>query len=217
MNFASYQPVDVLMLVGNIAPIAVYLLALGLANSHARPHLITARADFVALTSVLVPVLLWPVPNLARGHTAWLLVVGFVVAAIVFWHLLPSRNAGFVVYNISEARCMQLLDQTLYSMELSGRWRGRTWRSRDGRLTLQLHSFGLLRNVSIAVDTQPPDEALVDALAQGLAARIRQVAQLPSTMGACLVLLGIGLLVVPMWMVGRHIHDLVDAMSHLFG
>jgi hypothetical protein len=80
-----------------------------------------------------------------------------------------------------------------------------------------LHSFGLLRNVSIAVDTQPPDDALVDELSRGLAARIRKVAQLPSTMGACLVLLGIGLLVVPMWMVGRHIHDLVDAMSHLFG
>ncbi len=217
MNFASYQPTDVLMLVGNIAPIAVYLLALGLVNSHARPHLITARADFVALTSVLVPVLLWPVPNLARGNTIWLLLFGFVIAAIVFWKLLPGRNAGFVLYNISESHCRHLLEQTLTAMDLSGRWRGNTWRSRDGRLTLQLHTLGLLRNVSISVDTDPPDDAMIHELGEGLAGRIRQVSQLPSTMGACLVLLGISLLVVPMWMVGRHIHDLVDAMSHLFG
>ena len=36
-------------------------------------------------------------------------------------------------------------------------------------------------------------------------------------MGACLVMLGVGLMIIPMWMVSRHIDDLVDAMSHLFG
>jgi hypothetical protein len=36
-------------------------------------------------------------------------------------------------------------------------------------------------------------------------------------MGACLVVLGVGLLIIPMWMVGRNIDALVDAMSWLFG
>ena len=35
--------------------------------------------------------------------------------------------------------------------------------------------------------------------------------------GACLVILGVGLMILPMWTVGRHIDDLVDAMSYLFG
>ena len=47
--------------------------------------------------------------------------------------------------------------------------------------------------------------------------RLGCVAQLPSAMGAGLVLVGLGLMILPMWMMGRHIDDLVDAMLHLFG
>ena len=36
-------------------------------------------------------------------------------------------------------------------------------------------------------------------------------------MGACLVMAGAAIMLVPMWMVGTHIDDLVDAMGHHFG
>jgi hypothetical protein len=100
----SYQVVDVLMLVANVAPVALYFLVLGLVNSHARPYLITSRSDFIVLTSVLVPVLMWPVPGFAQAGMIWILVVGLCMALAVFLWLLPSQHAGFVVYNISESR-----------------------------------------------------------------------------------------------------------------
>jgi hypothetical protein len=217
MPFGSYQPVDVLMLVGNVAPIALYFLALGLVNSHARPHLITARTDFVALSTVLVPVLLWPVPNLAHGKAIWLLVAGLAAAGTCFYWLLPARNAGFVIYNVAERRCRQMLDEALAAMGLCGQWQDQVWRSHDGRLVIRVRAISLLRNVSLMTEATPEGRPLVHELGQALEERLRRVAQLPSTMGACLVMLGIGLLVLPMWMVGRHIHDLVDAMSRLFG
>jgi len=44
-----------------------------------------------------------------------------------------------------------------------------------------------------------------------------RVEQLPSTTGACLLLVGVALLTLPIWMMGRHIQDVVEAMVHLFG
>jgi hypothetical protein len=214
----DYQVVDVLMLVGNVAPIALYFLVLGLVNSHARPCLITSRADFVALTCALMPVLLWPVPTFVRSGMVWLLVLGLLVAAGLFTWLLITCGPGFVVYNVSQARCTSLLEEALRRLGLSGGWSGDSWQANDGSLTIHVRRFALLRNVALHVEEHGGRRGgIVDELGAELNRRLRSVAQLPSSMGACLVLIGVCLMSLPMWMVGRHIHDLVDAMSRLFG
>lgn len=218
MLATGYQVVDVLMLVGNVAPVAIYFLTLGLVNSHSRPYLTSSRSDFLALTIVLVPLLLWPLPGLAGLHAWWPLAGGLALTLALFIRMLPRRDAGFVVYNISENTCRRSLDRALAKLGLAGDWEGRSWRSRCGRLTIQLRKFALLRNVSINVELRSPaDRNLVLAIQEQLGVELERISQLPSTMGASLVLLGVALLVLPMWMVGRHIQDLVDAMSHLFG
>ena len=218
MLATGYQVVDVLMLVGNVAPVALYFLTLGLVNSHSRPYLTSSRSDFLALTVVLIPLFLWPLPGLAGLHAWWPLAGGLALALALFLRMLPRRDAGFVVYNISENTCRRCLDHALASLGLTGQWDGRSWHSSCGRVSVQLRKFALLRNVSINLEIpDPADQVLIPQLAARLASRLERIAQLPSTMGASLVLLGVVLLVLPMWMVGRHIHDLVDAMSHLFG
>lgn len=218
MLATGYQVVDVLMLVGNVAPVALYFLTLGLVNSHSRPYLTSSRSDFLALTVVLIPLLLWPLPSLAGLHAWWPLAGGIALAAALFIRMLPRRSAGFVVYNISEIACQRSLEQSLSDLGIRGEWEGRSWRSDCGRLVVQLRKFALLRNVSINLEFRDgEDQRLTADLQQNLAARLARIAQLPSTMGASLVLLGVFLLILPMWMVGRHIQDLVDAMSHLFG
>ncbi|MBN2559886.1 MAG: hypothetical protein JXQ75_03025 [Phycisphaerae bacterium] len=218
MLASNLQVVDVLMLVGNVAPIAMYFLVLGLVNSHSRPYLITSRADFVALTCPLVPVLLWPVPTFVRSGMAWLLLLGLLLAAVLFVWMLLTTGTGFVIYNISEARCIRLLEAALRHLGVSGSWTGRTWQDDAGRITIHLRKFALLRNVTLHIETDGSHAArLVPELGAELDRRLASVAQLPSTMGACLVLIGVGLMILPLWMVGRHIHDIVDAMSNLFG
>jgi hypothetical protein len=214
----NYQFVDVLLLVGNVAPVAVYFLALGLVNSHARPYLITSRADFVALTGVLVPVALWPIPAFVASGSWWPMVLGCAAIAFLFLWLLPKSRSGFVVYNISEAQCAGMLRQALQALGYSGRWDGASWQADSGRLAIHLRGFALLRNVSIhveAADRVAADD--VPLIGEELQKRLQSVAQLPSPMGAGLVLIGLAMMILPMWMVGRHIDDIVDAMSHLFG
>lgn len=218
MLFGAYQPVDVLMLVGNVAPIALYFLVLGLVNSHSRPFMTTSRSDFVSLTTVLVPVMLWPVPGFAGGRLWWPLIVGAAAAAAIFWYLLPRSSSGFVIYNISEGACVRLLDDALRALRLTGRWDSSVWRSDSGELTIHVRKFSVLRNITLNIDVREGvSRPFVKMLGDELHERLKRVAQLPSTMGACLVLLGVGLLILPMWMVSRHIQDLAEAISHFFG
>ena len=218
MFAGDYQVVDVLMLVGNVAPIALYFLVLGLVNSHARPYLTTCRADFVTLTCVLTPVLFWPLPAFIRSGAMPLFIIGLFLAAALFVWLLMTTGTGFVIYNVSQAHCVKVLEEALHALGLSGRWTGDTWRDDAGRITIHLRKFTLLRNVTLHVETHDPQVAgRLPELGTDLSQRLEAVAQLPSTTGACLVLIGVALMILPMWMVGRHIHDIVDAMTNIFG
>ncbi|HWL94252.1 MAG TPA: hypothetical protein VNT79_12035 [Phycisphaerae bacterium] len=220
MLAGGYQVVDVLMLVLCIGPVASYFLTLGLVNSHARPWLISSRSDFVSLTSVLIPLLIWPLPMLATGGQWWLLIAAAVVVTAVFIRMLPAATAGFVIYNISARRCRFLVSDAINAMAWAGKWDDNAWRAADGRMTITLRALPPLRNVTVHIESAANHAAAarrIQALRVEIEDRFHSVSQMPSTMGACLVMLGVGLMIIPMWMVSRHIDDLVDAMSHLFG
>src|SRR5690554_989144 len=120
----AYQVADVLMLVLCIGPVAVYFLTLGLVNSHSRPWMISSRSDFVSLTVVLIPLLIWPLPILANERHWWLLLPALAVLGFAFVRMLPSSRAGYVIYNISETRCRRLLEDSLRSLGWHGHWSG---------------------------------------------------------------------------------------------
>lgn len=217
---SAYDFVDVLMFVANLAPMALYFLALGLVNSHSRPYLITCRSDFLLLTCVLMPLMIWPVPALVGSGGWWALGGACVVFAAGFLRLLPGPHTGFVVYNVSEAQCIRMLREAISRLGWSGQWDagGSIWRSERDDLVIKLSKLAPLRNVTLQVQVRTPaDFSRVADLGRVLHERLSNVQQLPSTMGAALVVIGVALLILPMWMVGRHIDDMVDAMSHLFG
>ncbi|MFQ5503086.1 MAG: hypothetical protein ACE5EQ_12455, partial [Phycisphaerae bacterium] len=218
-----YQVVDVLMLVACVAPISIYFLTLGLVNSHARPHLVSSRSDFLSLTVVLIPLLVWPLPLFVHSGLGWLYAAGLLALALLFIRLLPPVNAGFVIYNISEKRAHRLLQESIRHLGWAGHWQNRSWNERswradDRRMSIHIRGFALLRNVTFHIEPTTEDNTpRIAELQSEIERRFTAISQLPSPMGACLVLLGAGLLIIPMWMVSRHIDDLVDAMSHLFG
>lgn len=218
--FASgYQVADVLMLVLCVGPVATYFLTLGLVNSHARPCIITSRSDFISLTIVLIPLFVVPLPTLAGSRHLWLLGLATLAFAIAFHRLLPAAHAGFVIYNISEKRCRRLVEDALSSLGWQGSWSAETWHDNFENFAISLRSFTPLRNVTIHVEHSggvDPTDRLTDFRA-ALEREFRSVSQMPSTMGACLVMVGVALMIIPMWMVSRHIDQLVDAVTYLFG
>lgn len=215
MLAGSYQAVDVLMLVGSVGPIALYFLILGLVNSHSRPYLVTSRSDFILLTVVLAPLFLWPVPTFVQSGNWLPLSVGIVLASMLFAWILPRRNAGFVIYNISQSRCSRVLEDVIDDIGLVGRWENDSWCSADGRTILHLRGFSLLRNVTVHFENHGGSFPL-DKFHSALRQRLDAISQLPSTTGASLVIVGVAMMILPMWMLTRHIDDVVDAMSNIF-
>jgi hypothetical protein len=214
----AYQVTDVFILVGNIAPLALYFLILGLVNSHSSPCIVSSRADFVSLTTVLAPVLLWPLPALVGAGRWWLLALGLGCAVAVFVWLLRRTGEGFVIYNISEARCMSIVERGLARLGMAGTWDGPNWHGENGDVIIRVNKFALLRNVSLQIEAITGDSGRVTQdLCRTMEQDLAEVSQLPSTMGACLVVVGLGLFLLPMCMVGRHIHDIVEVVSSIFG
>lgn len=205
------------MLVLCIAPVAVYFLTLGLVNSHSRPWMISGRSDFISLTVVLIPLLIWPLPVLVQARQWWILGGAVFAMGAMFYRMVPSVRSGFVIYNIAEKRCLRLVQDAITSLGWQGSWQESQWTAADGRTSIRLRGFSPLRNVTMNIELQAGGaDRDVERLRSEMERRFESIAQMPSTMGACLVMLGLGLMIIPIWMVSRHIDDLVDAVTHLF-
>jgi hypothetical protein len=217
MNSHSQEAVFLLRLLINVAPVAVYFLTMGLVNTQSRPRLVSGRSDFIALTLVFVPVLVWPVPILVQYHLWWVLATGILVGGFVFWMLLPPPWGNWVIYNITERRCRRLLDEALGRLGLSAHHDpgGLTVESAD--LRIDLSSFGLLNNVTLYFSPirGARNESLLGRIRHELGLGLEGVALLPSATGACLVMVGVGLLIVPLWMMSRHMDAIVEIVSRL--
>ncbi|MBN1346913.1 MAG: hypothetical protein JXQ73_29760 [Phycisphaerae bacterium] len=212
------QAVFLLRLVINVAPVAVYFLALGLVNTQARPRLVSGRSDFIALTLVFVPVLVWPVPLLIKYQLWWVVVAALCLGGAVFWWLLPQRLSNWVVYNITERRCRRMLSEALARMGLAATEDEQGLTVTSANLRIDLAGFGLLNNVTLyfsPLHGKHLDAARLHRLRAELDDRLNTVSLLPSPTGACLVMLGVGLLIVPLWMMSQHMNAIVEIFTRL--
>ncbi|MEE8169879.1 MAG: hypothetical protein V3T70_04965 [Phycisphaerae bacterium] len=214
---ATDPAVSSLLFFLNVAPIALYFVTLGLVNSHGRPLRISQRSDFIALATVSVPLLVWPVPALIIGHAWGALLAAAVLSVVGFSRWLPSRDRGWVIYNISEAAGRRILDAAARDVGLRGGWHGQCWREDSGRTVFEYGALTVLRNVSVELRPDGGSHApFHEALAAAVDRRLERIHQLPSTAGACLLTIGVALITVPLWILGRHAPDVAAAAARLF-
>jgi len=216
---STVNVVLVLQLLVNLGPLAIYFIILGLLNSQPRPRLLSCRADFVALTVVFLPVLLWPVPFLATHGWWWLLGLGVACVAVSFRCLLPRSDAGWVIYHTTEGDARAMVQHAVRRLGLDSRWTGRRLDIPDAAATMRLSPFPWLGSVSIhlhGLDGRP-DPHLVVQIQEQLQRQLDRRSLLPSVVGTCLVVVGVVLWLVPLWMMFRHMDAIVDVVeSFLF-
>jgi len=214
---ANDEVVFVLKVFVNVAPVAVYFLVLGLLNSQPCPRLVNGRSDFVALTLVFVPMLVWPAPVLLR-HGLWpLLLAGLLAAVVGFCALLPAKWSGWVIYNVTERRCRRHLENALTACGLTYEVTDGGYVVADGQVRIRLASFALLQNVSVHFEFREkhPPTALLHRLRAALEAQLHGLALLPSASGACMLALGVLLLILPLWMMNNHVDAIVETITRL--
>ncbi len=208
------QVILVLKVLLHVGPVAAYFLTLGLLNSQSSPKIVDARTDFLALTFVFCPLLYWPVPGLVQGGLWWVVLIGLALLPPTFHIFLGRMSDGWVIYNISDRRAIRLLTRAASGMGLACSWDDRTLRLDDGSLTLRLSALPLLRNVTVHVRATDDEGRRVAAtLRQRFAALLATQQLLPSATGSCLLLLGVGLMMVPLWMMSQHSTAIAEVVN----
>lgn len=202
-----------------LVPVATYFLILGVVSSRPHPSLVRARSDFLILTAVFAPVILWRIPALLREGVAGWCVLGLVAVAggYLFSRLLPDRFSGWTVYNVSTGRLRRSIERALDSLGWAWKQAGPNYVA-DGSLRVTLSGIAFLRSATIHVTRKdaPLDEQRYEQLHHALGDELQQHAMLPSATGSCLLLLGVTVLIVPLWMMSRHMDAVVELMQRLF-
>lgn len=213
------QVILVLKVVLLVAPPAMYFVVLGLLNSQPTPRLVNARSDFLVLTAALGPVLLAAVPGVVRSGYGWLLVPAFAAVALGMRALMPPAGGGWVIYNLSSRRARVLLERCFRQLG---------WAYRDGDrddalevpgrgLTIRLSPLPVLRNVTchLAFTADTTRAQTTAALRARLTDALKRQQQLPSLAGSSLLLVGVGMMILPLWMMTRHSDAIAEVVSRL--
>jgi hypothetical protein len=210
---SAEQVVFVLQLILVLGPLAVYFLVLGLVNSLARPCLVNACVDFLLLTVAFIPVLLVPLITLIQhGHSIIALSV-LVAILTVFFSMLPDRRSRWVVYNCTIQQCTRLMERAARRVGGSVALADDQARLSPSGISIQISALPWLRNLTLRL-AGGQGNSRSEFLA-ALEAEMAGEAMLPSPTGASLVVIGTGLLGVPMWYVLHHISAIVDVVKHI--
>lgn len=207
----------VLKLALNIAPPALYFVILGLVNSQSRPHIISARNDWLALIIVFCPILLYPAIWLATGGHYLAGILALALAGMVIYFSLPKPQSGWVIYNCSRFR----LQRSLFSALTAG---GLDYEMVNSQLIhlpkhhvdLRLSSLPLLKNTTINVVSSRPRDHLIDQLGKNLRHQLDQVENAVNPSGPALLITGTSMLILPLLMMVRHMDAFVRVVCDLW-
>ena len=190
-----------------IAPLAVYLLLLGVMNLRGRPFVTTGARDAAALAIGLAgfvvagPMeLFFPEGAASRfGAWVWLMLVvfyGLCVSLIVL--LMRSR---IVIYNISLEQLRPILTSIAMKLDKRSRWSGDSLLLPDKRVHLHVEPAEWLRNVQLTAGGSRQSYEGWQTLEAELKAALKKLKCGPSMIGVPLLLVSGGLaLGAAIWM-----------------
>jgi hypothetical protein len=208
----------ILQVILAVGPLAVYFLGLGLVNSQGHPVMVNARADFTLLTIAFFPLIIIPVIGLIGQNLAWLGLAIITAILVAFFYVRPGRRQGWVIYNMDIRRCRRLLIQACRQKGWSVEFHEDRLAVGPGLLMIHFEHFPLLNNVTLQIapgegntNASSTHEQLVGLLQQKLNAQCT----LPSMAGAGLVIIGTGLLGLPLWYMFYHMQAIVEVVREI--
>jgi hypothetical protein len=178
-----------------IAPLAVYLLMLGIINLRGKPFVTTGARDAAALGIGLVgfvvvgPMeLFFPEGAASRfGPWVWLMLIifyGLCVSLIVL--LMRSR---IVVYNISMEELRPILTSVAMKMDKHSRWTGDSLLLPEKRIHLHVEPVDWLRNIQLTAGGNQQSYDGWQELEKELSLAVKKIAVGPNMIGVPLLVM----------------------------
>jgi hypothetical protein len=217
MMDTNEQVILVLKLVLNIAPPALYFVILGLVNSQSRPHLISSRNDWLALTVVFLPVILFPVFWLAATGLYAMAVMTILLAVVVLYASLPKSGSGWVIYNCSREHVCNVLLKSLdkIGIDYEINTAELICLPKEG-VELRISGLALLRNTTISIYAENPESEVLQRLEKVFNAQLGNVECAMNPSGPAMLIAGTSMLILPLLMMVRHMDAFVRVVSDLF-
>lgn len=220
---ADEQVILLLKFALTIGPVAVYFLALGYLNAQPRPAVLSGRADFLLLTIVLFPVLLWAI--LLAGLSPLTIGLGGIVAAVCLWLALPARNSSWVAYNITARQFLRALQRALGRLGISADrvtvlpGGDEVWTVEHLALRIRVSPFAMLQNVTCRFEHtagKPVAAGQLSNLRRALNDSLGATHALPSASAAAFLLIGTVMLSAPLFLMARNVDAIVKVVRSLF-
>ena len=172
-----------------VAPLAVYLLLLGVMNLRGRPFVTTGARDAAALGIGLVgfviagPMeLFFPEGAASRfGGWVWIMLIvfyGLCVSLVVL--LMRSR---IVIYNVSLEQLRPILTSVAMKLDRRSRWTGDSLLMPEQRVHLHVETVEALKNVQLTAGGNQQSYEGWQALEKELADALKQLPVGPNLVG----------------------------------
>jgi hypothetical protein len=163
----------------------------------------------------LLAIPVWLLADLGR----YALAAGVTLGVTVFFlALVPRQSRRWVIYNCSPTQCKRLLTRVCRRHGWQAAWGGSgVLEVEPIHLQVSSEMLPLLRSVTLHIEANTPEQNQAsERLIQTLRQEIREEAMLPSPTGASLVVLGTGLLGLPMWYFFHHFSTIVEVVRRIF-
>lgn len=190
-----------------IAPLAVYLLLLGVLNLKGRPFVTTGARDTAALAIGMVgfviagPMELFFPEGAASRFGGWvwvMLIVFYGLCASLVVLLMRSR---IVIYNVTLEQLRPILTSIAMKLDKRSRWSGDSLLLPEKRIHLHVEPLEWVRNVQLTAGGSQQSYEGWQALEQELKEALKRMPVGPNIIGVPLLIISGGLaLVAVIWM-----------------
>lgn len=204
------------------APLAAYLILLGLVNLRGRPLLVTGGGDLATLGVALTGVAFVGPLSLFRpeeatvelGDYVWL----FLLAFYWLWVTLITMvcRPRLVVYNLTAEELRPVLSQAARQADPTCRWAGESLTLPGIGVHLHLDSFSWMRNTSLVASGGQQDLAGWRRLTKSVERALRGIENRPNRWGPAMLLAGAGLLSVAILRMAADPPAVAVALQQLF-
>ncbi len=178
-----------------IAPLAVYLLLLGVLNLRGRPFVTTGARDTAALAIGLVgfviagPMELFFPEGAASRFGGWvwvMLIVFYGLCASLVVLLMRSR---LVIYNVTLEQLRPILTSVAMKLDKRSRWNGDSLLLPEKRVHLHVEPAEWLRNVQLTAGGNQQSYEGWQSLEEELTAALKKISVGPNMIGVPLLLI----------------------------
>jgi len=205
-----------------VAPLAMYLVLLGLLNLRKRPHVLTGSREIMlvglALSGLVAigPMQLFFPMNAANefGTYVWVLLFIFYILLLLLWVLISRPR--LIVYNVASPQLRAVLSDVAMKLDSEARWAGDCLALPQLNVQLHLESFGFMRNVCLVSTGAEPSFTNWRRLEELLRGALKQVEVSRSPRGYTFLVVGLLFATGLLFNVVKHPQTVAQGLIQIF-